>query len=116
MPRFTYLESASGDDLNNDGDTVDVFEVGQIRRRIWDATDPTVPPADLGLGPTNILQEQCNWGGDLDGDGFNDPIFLWDRDSRQLHIRLFILGRSNSDVPIVREVQSLVFLRNEPEN
>lgn len=116
VPRFTYLESTTGDDLNNDGDTVDVFEVGQIRRRIWDATDPTVPPADLGLGPTNILQEQCNWGGDLDGDGFNDPIFLWDRDSRQLHIRLLILGRSNSDVPIVREVQSLVFLRNEPEN
>jgi len=116
VPRFTYAESTTGDDINRDGDTTDVFEVGQIRRRIWDTTDPTVPPADLGLGPTNVLQEQSNRGGDLDGDGFNDPIFLWDRESRQLHVRLFVLGRTNSDVPIVRKVESLVFLRNEPEN
>jgi len=114
--RQPISEAVTGDDLNNDGDFVDVFDVGQVRRLIWETTDPTIVPADLGMGPTTILQEQCNYGGDLDGDGFDDPIFLWDDETRQLHIRLFILGRSNSDVPIVREVESLVFLRNEPEN
>jgi len=115
QPRFVYDESVTGDDVNNDGDTADVYDVGQIRRRIWDTTDPDNPPADLGMGPTNVLQERCAWGSDLDGDGFEDPLFLWDRGSRQLSIRLFILGRTNADLPIIREVQALVFLRNEPE-
>jgi hypothetical protein len=112
----TFVEAATGDDVNRDGDTLDVFDIGQIRRRIWDTLDPANPPADLGLGPTNILQERCNWGGDLNGDGFDDPLFLWDEETRQLHMRLFILGRTNADLPIVRDVESLVFLRNEPEN
>jgi hypothetical protein len=115
VPKFTYDESVSGDDLNRDGDTLDVFDIGQIRRRIWNTQDPSVAPADLGLGPTVILQERCNWGSDLNNDGFDDPMFLWDREARRLHVRLFILGRTVADVPIVREVQSLVFLRNEPE-
>ncbi len=114
-PKFVYDESITGDDLNNDGDMLDVYDVGQIRRRIWNTTDPGAVPSELGLGPSNILQERCNWGSDLNGDGFEDPIFLWDRESRRLHVRLFILGRTNVDMPIVREVQSLVFLRNEPE-
>ena len=115
-PRFEYVEASTGDDLNRDGDTLDVFDIGQVRRRIWNTLDPTVVPQDLGLGPTNILQERCNWGGDMDGDGFDDPLFLWDDDNRQLHMRLYILGRTNADIPIVRDVESMVFLRNEPEN
>jgi len=116
VPRFTCDESSTNDDLNRDGDRVDVFDIGQIRRRVWDTTDPTAPPTDLGFGPTVVMQERDNWGGDLDGDGFDDPIFLWNRDSRRLHVRLFILGRTRTDVPIVRQVESLVFLRNEPES
>jgi len=115
-PRFEFREEDAGDDLNNDGDTTDVYDIGQIRRRIWDTLDPSNPPMDLGLGPTNILQERCNWGGDLDGDGFDDPLFFWDDEMRQLHVKLFILGRTNADIPIVRGVESMVFLRNEPEN
>lgn len=115
QPARTIVEAATGDDLNRDGDTLDTFDIGQIRRMIWDTLDPTIAVADLGLGPTNILQERCNYGGDLDGDGFQDPMFLWSDESRQLHIRLFILGHTNADVPIVRRVESMVFLRNEPE-
>jgi hypothetical protein len=114
--KTTYDESVTGDDINGDGDFVDVFDVGQIRRKIWDTSDPAAAVADLGMGPSIVLQERCNWGGDLNGDGFDDPIFLWDREARRLHVRLFVLGRTNADAPIVREVQSLVFLRNQPEN
>ena len=89
--------------------------MGQIRRLSWDATDPTGQVDDVGLGPTVLLQEQCNWGGDLDGDGFDDPIFLWDKDTNQLHVRLFVLGWAMKQMPIVREVDSVMFLRNEPE-
>ena len=110
----TYDESQTGDDVNKDGDRVDVFDVGQIRRLTWDTADPT-RVENLGLGPTNVIQERCHWGADLDADGFADPLFLWNHETNLLHVRLFILGRANQDVPVVREVESVMFLRNEPE-
>ena len=115
QPRDEFVEATSGDDLNGDGDTDDVFDVGQIRRVVWDVTNPTIPPSDVGLGPSNVLQERCNWGGDLDGDGFDDPIFLWDENTNELHVRLHLVGASIANQPITRMVESVMFLRNEPE-
>lgn len=112
VPRFTYVESDTNDDINGDGDFDDVFDIGQLRRRTWDTANPGGPVFDYGLGPTNVLQERCNWGSDLDNDGFDDPMFLWDPDLKRLHIRLFILGTGRMDIPIVRRVESMVFLRN----
>ncbi|MEQ1891930.1 MAG: hypothetical protein ABL998_05255 [Planctomycetota bacterium] len=111
-PKGVYEEALHGDDLNKDGDTLDVFDVGQIRRLTWDTTDPG-QLEDLGLGPSQILQERCNRGGDLDGDGFDDPLFLWDGDRNLLHVRLYVLGASRADMPVVRKVESVLFLRNE---
>jgi len=116
VPADQLLESATQDDLNRDGDFDDVFDVGQLRRRIWDASNPAGNVQDLGLGPRAIIQEQCNWGSDLDGDGFEDPMFLWDPTTRQLHIRLFVVGRGVREIPIVRKVESLIFQRNENDN
>ncbi len=112
VPRFTYVEADSNDDINRDGDTDDVFDIGQLRRRTWDTANPGGPVQDIGLGPTNVLQERCNWGSDLDNDGFDDPMFYWDPTMKRLHIRLFIMGTGRSDMPIVRRVESMVFLRN----
>jgi len=109
---LSVSEAACGEDLNNDGDELDLFDVGQIRRRIWNTAEPGADPFLLGLGPRNIIQEQCNWGGDLDGDGFDDPIFLWDKQARRLHVRLFVIGRTVANIPIVRRVESMIFLRN----
>lgn len=109
-----YDEAATRDDLNADGDTADVFEIGQIRRLTWDARNPG-PVEDLGLGPSSVVQERCNHGGDLDGDGFADPLFLWNAATNLLHVRLFLLGASRRDMPVVRKVESVLFLRNEPE-
>lgn len=112
--REVYEEASTGDDLNKDGDTLDVFDIGQLRRLTWDARAPEVAE-DLGLGPSSVIQERCNRGGDLDGDGFSDPLFLWNAETNLLHVRLFLLGASRRDMPVVRKVESVLFLRNEPE-
>ena len=99
-------------DVNQDGDRVDVFDVGQLRRVNWDVTNPNLND-DVGLGPSAVLQERCNWGGDLDSDGSDDPLFLWNPDTNELHVRIFILGLTKSGLPIVRRVESVLYLRNE---
>ena len=116
VPRLVIDEAKIGHDINKNGNRTDVFDLGQIRKLVWDTSDPTKPPTDLALGPTVILQQRCNWGGDLDGDGFDDPIFLWDAHTQALHVRLFVLGHSVENVPIVRRVESTIFLRNEVTN
>lgn len=112
QPQTTFDEAAENADVNGDGDRVDVFDVGQVRRVAWDVTAPSMAD-DVGLGASCVIQERCQWGSDLDGDGFDDPMFLWNEDSKELHVRLFVLGASKSGLPVVRRVESFVFLRNE---
>ena len=127
-PRHTLTEVQSGTDLNGDGDRVDTFDVGEIRRRTWNAIDAAQVPADVTLTPAFVLQERCNWGGDLNSDGFDDPIFLWDPESQRLHVRVTVLtdharaataadaaSTSRDDVPsepAVRRARTVFFLRN----
>jgi prepilin-type N-terminal cleavage/methylation domain-containing protein len=108
----TFDESQRGIDLNHDGDTTDVFDIGQIYRSRWSTADPAGAPSDVAIGPSVVLQEHCHYGSDLDGDGFGDPIFLWDPVSGRLHLRLYVLGRNAEGWPTVRRVESMVFLRN----
>ncbi len=115
QPSTSYEEPLTGFDLNHDGDTADVFDVGQLRKRTWDTSAPAVAPSEVALGPTVIVQERCRHGRDLDGDGFDDPMFLWDASSRRLHVRLFVIGTSGGNAPILREVETTIFLRNDPE-
>jgi type II secretory pathway pseudopilin PulG len=114
-PRETYDESLYHHDINGDGDTNDVFDVGQIKKRTWDTDVPSAAVHELGLGPTVVIQERCKWGRDLDGDGFDDPIFLWDATTHCLHVRLHVLGTTLANVPITRMVESTIYLRNEPD-
>jgi len=113
VPVASFDEAQAGIDLNHDGDRTDVFDVGQIHRRRWDTSDPAGPDGtDVAIGPRVVLQEHCRYGSDLDGDGFGDPIFLWDPGSGRLHLRLYVLGRNPQGRPTVRRVESMVFLRN----
>jgi hypothetical protein len=113
--RKTYAESESNHDVNGDGDQSDTFDVGQLRKATWDYQSAANEPSYLDLGPTAILQERCNWGADLDADGRDDPIFLWDKQANVLHVRLFLIGLSEGSAPVTRMVESVLFLRNEPE-
>lgn len=112
IPAYVVREADTGDDINRDGDRVDVFDIGQIRRRTWITDDPTVQAESLGMGPTMVIQEQCDWGSDLDGDGWDDPIFLWNDQRKLLHMRIFVLGTAAQGMPIVRRVESIIYLRN----
>jgi len=113
-PKTVFDEAVERHDLNGDADWTDVFDIGQIRRRAWSIDDPT-QVEDVAWGPSAVLQEQCNWGGDLDNDGYGDPIFLWNEDTLMLHIRITVIGPSR-DLPITRQVESYTFLRNRPES
>jgi len=115
QPRYTFSEVQTDRDLNHDGDKLDVFDVGVIGRRRWVSGDASWTTDEINMGPAAVLQEQCSWGSDLDSDGFDDPIFLWDKDTRQLQIRLFVVGGVSTGNPIVRKVESTIFLRNEVE-
>ena len=111
-PAVVVTEVGRGGDLNRDGDRNDTFDLGRIRMRTWFVTNPDTLYSDVALGPPIVLQEQCNWGGDLDADGFEDPIFLWDGESGRLRLRLFILAEAADQMPHLRIVEAILFLRN----
>jgi len=101
-----------GADLNSDGDKTDVFEEGRLIKLTWDTQDPSVPVHRQALGPACILQERDAPAADLDGDGYEDPLFLWNADTRVLNLRMFILARGLPDRPTTRRVEASIFLRN----
>ena len=109
-------ESTRAVDLNGDGDMVDLFDLGRIRMRSWDATTPGTDNIDVALGPPIVLQERCAWGGDLDGDGFQDPIFLWDPEGGRLRLRMFVMAAARKNVPQAHRVETTLFLRNGTAN
>lgn len=112
VAKDTFDEARTGEDLNHDGDRTDVFDIGQIRRRTWSSAAPDAGGDDVALSPTVVLQERCAYGRDLDGDGLEDPLFLWDSTRRELSIRVFVLGHGVENQPVVRKVETTVFLRN----
>lgn len=111
-PVAVVRENARGVDLNGDGDLADTFDLGQITRQVWDGTLGGASGSTVAICPPMILQETCNWGGDLDGDGFEDPIFLWEPSSSRLRIRLFLLDAGDKGLPLVRTSEVAFFLRN----
>ncbi|MEM7311062.1 MAG: hypothetical protein AAF682_30610 [Planctomycetota bacterium] len=115
QPRNVYVEADRGFDVNGDGDAEDEFDVGHLRQVSWDVSNPDATPRDVAVGPANVLQERCNYASDLDSDGFEDPMFLWNQETNELHVRLFLIRTSTSEPPVTRTVDSVVFLRNEPE-
>lgn len=111
-PVAQISEADRGWDLNADGDLVDVFDLGRIADMGWDATDTANGTSSLDLVAPIFLQEVDNYGGDLDGDGFDDPIFLWNANSGRLRIRLFALLGDISGRDIVRRFETVLYMRN----
>ena len=105
-------ELGPGLDINKDGDLADSFDLGQIRQRVWHGTDSEKTPTDVALGASIFLQETCETGSDLNADGFNDPIFVWDADKRRLHISLYSIAISESSIPAVHHSSLTLFMRN----
>ena len=85
----TTVEADVGRDLNFDGDQVDTFDTGRLRRFTWPPHGTLVGADSLAVSPTVVVQERGVWGGDLDGDGGDDPLFSFDPTTGVLRITLF---------------------------
>ena len=111
-PVDTVREPELSTDLNGDGDQIDEFDLGEIHLQIWDTSDGGLEPQEISLGGAKILQEVCAPGGDIDGDGFEDPIFLWDPETGRLRVRLFLASVRPGQVPVVERLETVLHLRN----
>ena len=103
-------------DLDIDGDNMRdaTFDMGELHLRTWDTADSGVPSQTVSLGGTRILQRQCDHGGDLDSDGFDDPMFLWTPETGRLRIRLFFLSHRVGKQGTVSRQETVLHLRNPP--
>jgi hypothetical protein len=111
-PIAVVTEAQRNFDINADGDLDDTFDLGGISDLAWNAFDPALGTSSLELVSPILLQEQDNYGGDMDGDGLDDPMFLWTPDSGRLRIRLFaLLGDINSR-EVVKRFETVLYLRN----
>lgn len=111
----TFSETEFEVDVNLDGDQVDVFDVGRLRLRTWDTSNIS-SGRDVSLGPAMVMQERCNHGSDMDGDGFQDPIFLWNEVDQTVTISLTIHAGFLNEIPVIRRIQTTVFIRNGSAN
>lgn len=111
-PVAVLQEAERSSDLNRDGDLDDAFDLGRIRHRAWDAVDSDNASSDIALCPPLFLQERNAWGSDLDGDGFEDPMFLWTPASGRLRVRLFALVATVNETEVVKRYETVLHLRN----
>lgn len=104
-------EDATGQDLNHDGDAVDVFELGSLVLLRWDSVGGG--PADrANLCAPILVQEQDARGSDLDGDGFQDPMFLWIPEEQRVEVRLTAYLGELRGRAVVRQFRTSLHLKN----
>lgn len=115
QPVDTLLEDEAGD-INGDGDRDDVFDMGRVRMMSWNCAVDSSPVSDISLCAPIVVQERCNWGGDLNADGYDDPMFLWDADTGRLHVTLFVAGAAINGRVIARPLETTLYLRNGAMN
>lgn len=112
VARRQLTEAEANRDINQDGDQDDTFDVGQIELVRWDSANNGGNPTQVNLCPPIVLQEVCNYGGDLDADGFADPIFLWDPFRGSLSIQMFITSGMHNQRANVQRIATTLYLRN----
>ena len=111
-PIAVITEAQRNFDINSDGDMDDTFDLGGITDLAWNTSDPTLGTSSLELVSPILLQERDNYASDMDGDGLDDPMFLWSPESGRLRIRMFaLLGDVNSR-DIVKRFETVLYLRN----
>ena len=110
VKKVTELEL--GRDVNQDGDREDTFQLGRLKQASWDAFSNGTDPTIVGLSPPIVLQEDCNHGGDLNFDGFDDPMFLWNPHDASLTLRMTVLTGTAHGRTSLQRVETTIFLRN----
>ena len=112
VPVGQVTETEQDFDINNDGDLLDTFDLGRIVERAWDGNDTANGTSRTALIAPLILQEADDYGSDLDGDGLEDPMFLWTPESGRLRLRLFALVGDLSGREVIRRFETVLYLRN----
>jgi prepilin-type N-terminal cleavage/methylation domain-containing protein len=100
-------------DINRDGDTNDTFVLGKITK-MWHGDDTGTERSQNFLH--NVVQVETGtgtYGGDVDGDGDNDPIFSMADGSIVLSVSLWLYGRDNRGEPVLHNASSQVAMRNQ---
>ena len=105
-------EAELGADLDRDGDTDDVYDLGRVRLMSWNAFQDGERLTDVALCAPLVLQRRCDWGGDLDDDGFDDPMFLWEPALGRLSVSLFVLPGRLDELARTRRFETTLYLRN----
>ncbi|MCP3917461.1 MAG: hypothetical protein GY711_18100 [bacterium] len=111
-PVSVVTEMSRQRDINGDGDRLDSFDCGRIEMRTWNSADPTVEATTVALSPPVVLQPVCGRGGDMDGDGYADPIFLWNPSSQTLHVRMTILAGDVREVTMTTRADKVLHLKS----
>ncbi|MEM8712628.1 MAG: type II secretion system protein [Planctomycetota bacterium] len=111
-PIGMITEAERNFDINADGDLDDTFDLGGVADLSWNAVNPLLGTSRVDLVSPIILQEQDNYGSDMDGDGFEDPMFLWTPESGRLRIRLFALLGDMGGAEVVKRFETVLYLRN----
>ncbi len=112
VPTRQVTEADLRTDINGDGDQVDTFNLGRIHLQRWDAFTNNEPMTNVALCPPIVAQELCNFGGDMDGDGFQDPLFLWNPADGSLLIRFTTISGIHRSRAVINRIENTLYLRN----
>lgn len=112
QPVRELREEEAGVDVDRDGDLEDVYDLGRIRMTSWNAFADADERTEVALCGPIVLQRRCDWGGDLDTDQFDDPLFLWEPDTGRLHVNLFLVAGEVGGRIAPRRIETTLYLRN----
>ncbi len=109
--RASLIEVAPND-INGDGDCDDVFVRGLLVRE-WNGTSRAPVARSLLWDVLQVETSPGNYGGDIDGDGANDPIFHMAAGSKVLTMSVWLYGRDGRR-HILHNARTGVALPNQP--
>ena len=106
-----FSESERDIDLNGDGDVADTFNVGHIEEAYFETIAAVVPVGRPIVFSPDIVLQDIDEMGDIDGDEVPDPMFSWDG-AAALRISLFVSDLDPKEPSFIR-LTTVVGLRNK---
>ncbi len=113
----TLRESVDQQDYNRDGDRIDVFALGHLSKKYTD--DLGAVQSTVDIMPDMIVVRYDHLGGDIDGDGVDDPMFrrvdaagVDDENGRNIEVAIWILADRGKGRASLAKGSSAISLRN----
>jgi len=113
----TVSEVVDNEDYNHDGDRVDVFALGHLSKKYTDPSGAVQHTIDIM--PDMIVVRYDHLGGDVDGDGVDDPMFrrvdaagVENVDGSNVEVAIWILANRGRGRASLAKGSSTIHLRN----